>query len=45
MKKAVMEVVGQHFRPEFINRVDDIVVFHPLTARRSATSCASSLAT
>jgi ATP-dependent Clp protease ATP-binding subunit ClpB len=30
MKKAVMEVVGQHFRPEFINRVDEIVVFHPL---------------
>ena len=25
-----MDVVGQHFRPEFINRVDDIVVFHPL---------------
>jgi len=23
-------VVGQHFRPEFINRVDEIVVFHPL---------------
>jgi len=30
MKTAVMEVVGQHFRPEFINRVDDVVVFHPL---------------
>ena len=30
MKNAVMGVVGQHFRPEFINRVDDIVVFHPL---------------
>jgi len=30
MKAAVMEVVGQHFRPEFINRVDDLVVFHPL---------------
>ena len=30
MKTAVMEVVGQHFRPEFINRVDEIVVFHPL---------------
>jgi len=30
MKSAVMEVVGQHFRPEFINRVDDLVVFHPL---------------
>ncbi|MEK9626642.1 MAG: ATP-dependent chaperone ClpB [Gammaproteobacteria bacterium] len=30
IKAAVMGVVGQHFRPEFINRVDDIVVFHPL---------------
>nr|WP_172597762.1 ATP-dependent chaperone ClpB [Sulfuriflexus mobilis] len=30
MKQAVMEVVGQHFRPEFINRVDESVVFHPL---------------
>lgn len=30
MKKAVMDVVGKHFRPEFINRVDEIVVFHPL---------------
>jgi ATP-dependent Clp protease ATP-binding subunit ClpB len=30
MKEAVMEVVGEHFRPEFINRVDDLVVFHPL---------------
>jgi len=31
MKTAVIEVVGQHFRPEFLNRVDDIVVFHPLS--------------
>jgi ATP-dependent Clp protease ATP-binding subunit ClpB len=30
MKSAVMEVVGSHFRPEFINRIDDVVVFHPL---------------
>jgi len=30
MKAAVMEVVGRHFRPEFINRVDEVVVFHPL---------------
>ncbi|MEQ9562217.1 MAG: ATP-dependent chaperone ClpB, partial [Woeseiaceae bacterium] len=30
MKEAVMEIVSQHFRPEFINRVDDVVVFHPL---------------
>jgi ATP-dependent Clp protease ATP-binding subunit ClpB len=30
MKAAVMEVVGTHFRPEFINRIDESVVFHPL---------------
>ena len=30
MKNAVMEIVQQSFRPEFINRIDDIVVFHPL---------------
>jgi ATP-dependent Clp protease ATP-binding subunit ClpB len=30
MKSAVLDVVGQHFRPEFINRVDEMVVFHPL---------------
>ncbi|MGV6816584.1 MAG: ATP-dependent chaperone ClpB [Thiotrichales bacterium] len=31
MKAAVMEIVGSHFRPEFINRIDETVVFHPLT--------------
>ena len=30
MKRAVMQIVGQHFRPEFVNRVDEIVVFHSL---------------
>ena len=30
MKNAIMEVVGTHFRPEFVNRIDDLVVFHPL---------------
>lgn len=30
IKENVMDVVGQHFRPEFINRLDEIVVFHPL---------------
>jgi ATP-dependent Clp protease ATP-binding subunit ClpB len=30
MKSAVLEIVGQHFRPEFINRLDEIIVFHPL---------------
>jgi ATP-dependent Clp protease ATP-binding subunit ClpB len=32
MKAAVMEVVTEHFRPEFVNRIDDVVVFHPLDA-------------
>ena len=32
MKAAVMEIVGQHFRPEFINRVDETVVFKPLSS-------------
>ena len=31
IKKAVMEQVSRHFRPEFINRIDETVVFHPLT--------------
>jgi ATP-dependent Clp protease ATP-binding subunit ClpB len=30
IKSAVMNSVNQHFRPEFINRIDEIVVFHPL---------------
>ena len=30
MKSLVMSVVSQHFRPEFINRIDEAVVFHPL---------------
>ncbi|MDQ1363120.1 MAG: ATP-dependent Clp protease ATP-binding subunit ClpB [Pseudomonadota bacterium] len=30
MKAAVMSIVGKHFRPEFINRIDESVVFHPL---------------
>ena len=31
IKSTVMEVVGQHFRPEFINRIDDTIVFKPLS--------------
>jgi ATP-dependent Clp protease ATP-binding subunit ClpB len=31
MKREVLEVLQQQFRPEFLNRVDDVVVFHPLT--------------
>ena len=30
MKSAVLAIVGSHFRPEFLNRIDDITVFHPL---------------
>jgi ATP-dependent Clp protease ATP-binding subunit ClpB len=30
MKEAVLEVVQAHFRPEFLNRIDEVVVFHPL---------------
>jgi ATP-dependent Clp protease ATP-binding subunit ClpC len=30
MKKLVMDEVKQIFRPEFLNRIDDIIVFHPL---------------
>jgi ATP-dependent Clp protease ATP-binding subunit ClpB len=30
MREAVLGVVGKHFRPEFINRIDETVVFHPL---------------
>ncbi len=31
IKSAVMEIVGAHFRPEFINRIDEVVVFDPLS--------------
>jgi ATP-dependent Clp protease ATP-binding subunit ClpB len=34
IKEAVMTVVGQHFRPEFINRIDESVVFHPLGSQQ-----------
>ncbi|TVP52247.1 MAG: ATP-dependent chaperone ClpB [Halomonadaceae bacterium] len=34
MKSAVMEVVGTHFRPEFVNRIDEVVVFHPLSGEQ-----------
>ena len=37
MKEVVMAVVGQHFRPEFINRIDDMVVFHPLGEKHIAS--------
>ncbi len=34
IKSTVMDVVGQHFRPEFINRIDDTIVFKPLTKQQ-----------
>jgi ATP-dependent Clp protease ATP-binding subunit ClpB len=30
IKPTVLGIVGKHFRPEFLNRIDDVVVFHPL---------------
>ena len=39
MKGAVMEVVGQHFRPEFINRIDESVVFRPLSRENIRMIC------
>lgn len=34
IRRAVLDVVGQHFKPEFINRIDDIVVFEALSAEQ-----------
>ncbi|WP_020410249.1 ATP-dependent chaperone ClpB [Hahella ganghwensis] len=34
IKDAVLEVVARHFRPEFVNRIDEVVVFHPLSAEQ-----------
>ncbi len=39
MKESVMEIVGQHFRPEFINRIDEAVVFHPLAQDQIRAIC------
>lgn len=36
IKTAVMDLVSQHFRPEFINRIDESVVFHALTKEQIA---------
>ncbi len=35
MRKAVLDVVSKHFRPEFINRIDETVVFHPLDQKQT----------
>jgi ATP-dependent Clp protease ATP-binding subunit ClpB len=32
MRRRVTEAMRQHFRPEFLNRVDDVIIFHPLDA-------------
>ncbi len=39
MKDAVMDIVGQHFRPEFINRIDESVVFRPLSRESIRMIC------
>ena len=39
MKEAVLEVVTQAFRPEFINRIDEVVVFHPLVREEIRSIC------
>jgi ATP-dependent Clp protease ATP-binding subunit ClpB len=39
MKDAVMEIVRQHFRPEFINRIDESVVFRPLLPEHIRSIC------
>lgn len=37
MKELVLGVVSQSFRPEFINRIDEVVVFHPLGEKHIAS--------
>jgi ATP-dependent Clp protease ATP-binding subunit ClpB len=36
LRREVMEVVRSHFRPEFLNRIDEIIIFHPLTREHMA---------
>ena len=45
MKRGVMEIVSQHFRPEFLNRIDDVVVFHPLARTQIHSIAAIQIAT
>jgi ATP-dependent Clp protease ATP-binding subunit ClpA len=40
-RELVMGALQRHFRPEFLNRIDDIVLFKPLTSRRSSASSIS----
>lgn len=44
IKEAVMELVSQHFRPEFINRIDETVVFHSLAKEQIAKIAAIQIA-
>ena len=37
VKREVMDALRAHFRPEFINRVDEIIIFHPLTREQMKT--------
>jgi ATP-dependent Clp protease ATP-binding subunit ClpB len=37
VKREVMDALRAHFRPEFINRVDDIIIFHPLSREQMRT--------
>ena len=34
-----MDAVKRHFRPEFLNRIDEMIVFHPLTEEDLTTNC------
>lgn len=43
LKAAVMSIVGQHFRPEFVNRIDDLIVFEPLRREEIAQIAALQL--
>ncbi len=36
LRREVMDVVRSHFRPEFLNRIDEIIIFHPLTREHMA---------
>ena len=42
MKDTLMKEVERYFRPEFINRLDDVIVFRPLTQRRPGAASSSS---
>jgi ATP-dependent Clp protease ATP-binding subunit ClpB len=44
IRDAVLHEVRRHFRPEFINRIDEMVVFHPLDARHIESIAAVQLA-